>query len=68
LGSARKYGGGLNVRIAEHTMKTRRSDESRLQRNTRTKDLKGTDRFIMLKVMKMDSPKKEIVFDVRRIC
>ncbi|KAF2192906.1 hypothetical protein K469DRAFT_693007 [Zopfia rhizophila CBS 207.26] len=66
VGSASRYGGGLNVRIAEHTMKTRRSDESRLQRDIRTKDLKGTDRFVTLMVMKMDSPKKEVVLDVRR--
>ena len=66
VGSASRYGGGLKARIAEHTRKTRRSDESRLQRDIRRKNLKGTNSFATLMVMKMDSPEKEGVLDVRR--
>ncbi|KAL9002999.1 MAG: hypothetical protein Q9188_004099 [Gyalolechia gomerana] len=65
VGSASRYGGGLNMRISEHTVRRKRSDESRLQRDIRKKDLKGNDRFITLMVMKMNSPKKENVLEVR---
>lgn len=65
IGLASRYGGGLNRRISEYTMKRRRSDESRLQRNIRKKDLKGNDRFVTLIAMKMNSPKDEDVLDMR---
>ncbi|KAI4173617.1 MAG: hypothetical protein LQ343_002792 [Gyalolechia ehrenbergii] len=65
IGSASRYGGGLNIRISEHTVWRNRSNESRLQRDIRKKGLKGNDRFVTLMVMKMDSPKKENVLDVR---
>lgn len=66
VGSASKYDGGLNARIAQHTIKTRYSRESRLQRDIRTKNLKKTGRFVTLMVMKMDGPQKDVVLDVRR--
>lgn len=66
VGSASKYGHGLNGRIAQHTRKTKRKHESRLQYDIRTKGLKGAGRFVTLMVMKMDSPEKEVVLNVRR--
>lgn len=65
VGSASRYGGGLNRRISEHTERRRRSYESRLQRDIRKKDLKGNDRFVTLMAMKMNSPMNEDVRDVR---
>ena len=66
VGSASKYGGGLNSRIAEHTRRTKRKNESRLQRDIRTKRLKGNGSFVTLMVMKMESSDEEVVLDVRR--
>ncbi|KAF1926327.1 uncharacterized protein M421DRAFT_6956 [Didymella exigua CBS 183.55] len=66
VGSASRYGGGLNLRIAEHTKKIKRKYESRLQYDIRTKALKASGRFITLMVMKTDSSQKEVVLDVRR--
>lgn len=66
VGSASKYGDGLNLRIAQHKMKTKRRHESRLQRDIRTKGLKGSDRFITLMVMGINSSEKEVVLGVRR--
>ncbi|KAL9100886.1 MAG: hypothetical protein Q9163_003797 [Psora crenata] len=65
VGCASRYGSGLIARISEHTVKRKRSDESRLQRDIRKKDLKGNNRFVTLMVMRMDSPKSEDVHDVR---
>lgn len=65
VGSASKYGGGLNARVTQH-MKKRGSKESRLQRDIRKKNLEGGDRFVALMIMKIDSPEKEVVLGVRR--
>lgn len=66
VGSASKYGGGLNSRIAQHTERIRHKGESRLQREIRSKSLEGKGRFITLMTMKMDSSEYEVVLDVRR--
>jgi Uri superfamily endonuclease len=66
VGSASKYGGGLNWRIAQHIRKTKLKHESRLQYDIRTKRLKGNGRFVTLMVMKMDSSENEVVLHVRK--
>ncbi|KAF2008181.1 hypothetical protein P154DRAFT_584800 [Amniculicola lignicola CBS 123094] len=66
VGSASKYGGGLNHRIDEHTRKMKRKHESRLQSDIRKKRLEKNGRFITLMVVKMDSPDNDVVLDVRR--
>ncbi|KAH7108862.1 hypothetical protein B0J11DRAFT_513074 [Dendryphion nanum] len=66
VGSASRYGGELNRRIAEHTTKRKRRSESRVQRDIRTKVLKGPDRFITLMVMEIDSSDRYVVLGVRR--
>jgi hypothetical protein len=66
VGSASKYGCGLNSRIAEHTKKTTLKYESRLHYEIRTKKLNGNGRFVTLMITKMESSEKEAVLDVRR--
>lgn len=66
VGSASRYGRGLNGRVSEHIEKRKRHLESRLQRDIRRKDLEGPGRFVTLMTMKMNSPDKEDVLDVRR--
>lgn len=66
IGSPSRYEFGLSGRIAEHTQKRRRLHQSRLQREIKDNDLKGGDRFITLMTMKLDSPRKEPVLDIRR--
>ncbi|POS71296.1 hypothetical protein DHEL01_v210315 [Diaporthe helianthi] len=66
IGSASKYGVGLSGRIAQHTERRPRRNQSRLQQDIRKKDLKGGDRFITLMTMKLDSPDNDTVLDVRR--
>jgi hypothetical protein len=66
VGSASKYGSGLNVRVSEHTEKRSRHNETRLHQNIRTKDLNAPGRFVTLMSVKMNSPKDEDVLDVRR--
>ena len=64
VGSATRYGGGLNWRIYQHTRKNTRKWESRLQYDIRTKRLKSS--FVTLMVMKMDHSNPEAVLEVRR--
>lgn len=66
VGSASRYGSGLNGRVSEQVGKRRRHPESRLQRDIKAKDLKAPGRFVTLMIMKMNSPKREDVLDVRR--
>jgi hypothetical protein len=66
VGSASKYGSGLNGRVSEHTEKRSRHNETRLHQNIRTKDLNAPGRFVTLMSVKMNSPKYEDVLDVRR--
>ena len=66
IGSASKYGSGLNGRVSVHIEKRSRHDETRIRRKIRTKDLKAPGRFVTLMTMKMNSPENEDVLDVRR--
>jgi hypothetical protein len=66
VSSASRYGSGLNGRVSGHIEKRRRHLESRLQQDIRTKDLEGPGRLVTLMTMKMNSPEKENVLDVRR--
>lgn len=66
VGSASRYGRGLNGRVAEHVEKRRRHRASRLQRDIKKKDLDGPGRFVTLMTMKMNSPDQEDVLAVRR--
>jgi len=66
VGSASRYGKGLNWRVSEHIGKEKSHHVLRLQRNIKTKGLKGPGRFVTLMTMKMNSSEKEDVLDVRR--
>jgi hypothetical protein len=66
VGSASRYGGGLNSRIAEHTRPTKLKYQSRVQLDIKKKNLKGKGRFVTLMVMKMESSEYEVVLDARR--
>ena len=66
VGSASKYGSGLNGRVSQHMRKRRRHSETRLQRDIRKKNLEWPGYFVTLLTMKMDNPEKEDVLNVRR--
>ncbi|OAG39733.1 hypothetical protein AYO21_06008 [Fonsecaea monophora] len=62
VGSASKYGTGLQGRVNHHV----RKGPERLVRDMRSRDLLAPGRFVTLMTMKMDSAEEEHVFDVRR--
>ena len=66
VGSASKYGSGLNGRVLQHFEKRSRRDETRLNRNIRAKDLDEPGHFATLMTMEMNSPENKDVLDVRR--
>lgn len=61
VGSASKYGSGLEGRVNEHIGKR---SKTRLSRNIRTKDLKAPGSFVTLMTMKMVNHEKEHALDV----
>jgi hypothetical protein len=67
VGSASRYGSGLNGRVSEHIKKRKLHLELRLPKDIRTKDLEGPGRFVTLMTMKMNSPEREDVPNVRRM-
>ncbi|MCJ1406507.1 hypothetical protein MMC19_000572 [Ptychographa xylographoides] len=66
VGSASKYGSGINGRVSQHIEKRSHHDETRLHRNIRSKELKAPGRFVTLMTMQWNSPENEDVLDVRR--
>ncbi|KIW84082.1 hypothetical protein Z517_03328 [Fonsecaea pedrosoi CBS 271.37] len=62
VGSASKYGSGLQGRVSQHI----RKGQERLVRDLRSRDLLAPGRFVTLMTMKMDSAEEEHVFEVRR--
>ncbi|KAI0540497.1 hypothetical protein GGR58DRAFT_499073 [Xylaria digitata] len=63
VGSASKYGSGLQGKVYQHI---RKDIKTRLYRNVKPMHLNAPGRFVTLMTMKTNSAKEENVFDVRR--